>query len=204
MEVNPQEFATLIAQTVNTLVLGKYTDSYDLLAIAKLSAAIDSSNYYVEHMSKATNCANTPDHLTHAMKRRKVKGPVLEFGVASGKTINHLSTLTKDKVFGFDAFEGLPEKWRAGFEEGAFAQKTPQVNANVELVVGLFDETLPKFVKQNEFDKIALLHVDCDLYSSTKTIFHYLGSRIVPGTVIVFDEYFNYPGGRQHDFKAFA
>jgi hypothetical protein len=30
----------------------------------------------------------------------------LEFGVASGKTINYISKFTNDKVYGFDSFEG--------------------------------------------------------------------------------------------------
>ena len=50
---------------------------------------------------------------------------------------------------------------------------------------------------------ISLLHVDCDLYSSTKTIFDRLNDWIVPGTIIVFDEYFNYSGWELHEFKAF-
>jgi hypothetical protein len=41
------------------------------------------------------------------------------------------------------------------------------------------------------------------LYSSTKTIFDELADRFVPGTVIVFDEYFNYPNWQQHEYKAF-
>jgi len=44
----------------------------------------------------------------------------------------------------------------------------------------------------------------CDLYSSTKTIFERLEARIQPGSVIVFDEYFNYAGWQQHEYKAFA
>jgi len=48
-----------------------------------------------------------------------------------------------------------------------------------------------------------LIHVDCDIYSSTRTIFELLGQRMVTGSVIVFDEYFNYPGWRQHEYKAF-
>ena len=50
---------------------------------------------------------------------------------------------------------------------------------------------------------LSLVHIDCDLYSSTKTIFANLKDRIVPGTVIVFDEYWNYPGWRDHEFRAF-
>ena len=42
-----------------------------------------------------------------------------------------------------------------------------------------------------------------DLYSSTRTIFKLLGERFVAGTVILFDEYFNYPNWERHEFKAF-
>lgn len=73
------------------------------------------------------------------------------------------------------------------------------------LIEGLFEETIDKFVlslpDQNNY--ISLLHIDCDLYSSTKTIFNKLGFLIKKDTIIVFDEYFNYPGWRKHEFKAF-
>jgi len=38
-------------------------------------------------------------------------------------------------------------------------------------------------------------------YSSTKTVFDTLADRIVPGTVIVFDEFFNYPGSKRGESK---
>ena len=57
----------------------------------------------------------------------------LEFGVASGNTINYISKFTTDKVYGFDSFEGLPEKWRDGFDKGSFNRHgiLPHVNSNV-------------------------------------------------------------------------
>jgi len=45
--------------------------------------------------------------------------------------------------------------------------------------------------------------VDCDIYSSTKTIFQYLADRIVSGTIINFDEYHNYSGMQFHEYLAF-
>jgi len=48
-----------------------------------------------------------------------------------------------------------------------------------------------------------LLHIDCDLSSSTKTILDLLQDRIKDGAIIVFDEFFNYPGWEQHKYKAF-
>jgi hypothetical protein len=41
----------------------------------------------------------------------KNEGLWLEFGVCSGRTINLISTNTKNKVYGFDSFFGLPENW---------------------------------------------------------------------------------------------
>jgi len=50
--------------------------------------------------------------------------------------------------------------------------------------------------------KIGLLHVDCDLYSSTKTVFHHFKNNIREGTVIVFDELLNFDGYERHEIRA--
>jgi hypothetical protein len=126
----------------------------------------------------------------------------LEFGVAGGETLRTIAAQRKDKIYGFDSFQGLPENWRDGFDRGAFAQEIPLTPPNVELIVGLFGETLPHFVDQHR-GPVSFMHVDCDLYSSTNTIFNYLRDRIVSGTIIVFDEYFNYPGWESHEYRAF-
>ena len=119
----------------------------------------------------------------------------LEFGVATGKSINIISNYTKDTVYGFDSFEGLPEKWRDGFDKGAFDNKgvLPEVNSNVELIKGLFDETLVYFLKEKN-KKISFIHVDCDLYSSTKYVLDCVKPYLSDNCVIVFDELVNYPG----------
>jgi hypothetical protein len=44
--------------------------------------------------------------------------------------------------------------------------------------------------------------VDCDLYSSTKTIFDLLGHLIYSGTIIIFDELIGYRFWRRHEYKA--
>ena len=49
----------------------------------------------------------------------------------------------------------------------------------------------------------SLIHIDCDIYASTRTVLELLAARIVPGTVIVFDEYLNYPSWKEHEFRAF-
>jgi len=126
--------------------------------------------------------------------------------VFQGGTIRYIAMRRpKVDVHGFDSFEGLPEAW-SGFsmDKGAFARsgKLPRVPKNVTLHKGWFDATLPGWLKANS-GQVAFLHVDCDLYSSTKTIFEGLSSRIIVGTVIVFDEYFGYPNWKNHEYKAF-
>ena len=81
----------------------------------------------------------------------------------------------------------------------------PQVPSNVELHKGWFDDTLPAFLSRfgTSLPPVAYLHTDCDLYTSTRTVLTLLSPYIVAGTVIVFDEYFNYDGWEEDEFKAF-
>ena len=139
-------------------------------------------------------------------------GLVLEFGVFSGRTINSIADkLPSRKIYGFDSFEGLPETWQrddGGFAAGHFHTngELPKVPTNVKLIKGWFNETLPVFkadLAQHEDDnKIALLHIDCDLYSSTKTVFDEIGHLITKNTIIVFDELLNYPNAESHELLA--
>jgi predicted O-methyltransferase YrrM len=185
-------------------ISGVPTDGAILGLVDQLAAAVDSSSYLNTEMSACPKFGNMLELLAAAIRQSTIAdGLVLEFGVFSGLTINHLAGLTAQTVHGFDSFEGLPEDWRPNFQKGIFKREgLPDVRDNVRLHVGWFDRTLPGFVTENP-GPVGFLHVDCDLYSSTKTIFHWLTGRIVPGTVIVFDEYFNYVGWRNHEYKAF-
>lgn len=178
-------------------------DGADLVKIRRFATAFDSCAYMEQHMDA---CPHYPDPLRlleAVLPARRADGLVLEFGVDSGKTVNFIAERVVHTVYGFDSFEGLPEDWRPDFPKGWFHRSSPpNVRANVELVIGWFAETLPDFVRAHP-EPVAFLHVDCDLYSSTRTILEVLRPRIVPGTVILFDEYFNYVGWRNHEYKAF-
>jgi hypothetical protein len=130
----------------------------------------------------------------------------LEFGVDTGNTINYISKFTNDTVYGFDSFEGLPEKWRDGYDKGRFNRNgnLPEVNNNVVLIKGWFDKTLSDFI-QTQGKKVSFIHMDADLYSSTKYILNTLKNYLDEDCVIVFDELVNYPGfdGDTGELKAF-
>lgn len=167
--------------------------------------ALESTVDYVEeHMSGVRSFTNKLQLFDAVLPTASQNGLWLEFGVYRGETINYIAGKTNENIFGFDSFQGLPEFWRDGFEAGHFSvSQLPPVARNVELIKGWFNETLPPFMSQRRGDIISLIHVDCDLYSSTKTIFEKCGDHIKEGTVIVFDEYFNYPGWQHGEYKAF-
>lgn len=141
------------------------------------------------------------DLLSFAACSAPEEGLILEFGVASGATIKYLAmapALRGRAVYGFDSFRGLPERW-ADYAVGHFACEPPEVPDNVELIIGLFADTLPPFLATHG-GNAALIHIDCDLYSSTRTVLDHLTPRVVPGTVIQLDEYWIV---QEHERRAF-
>ena len=171
----------------------------------RIKRANESTVDYVEkHMLHVSSVASKWKVFDVALKTVSLDGLFLEFGVFKGVTINYIAKQLSGQIYGFDSFEGLPEFWRDGFGEGTFATTgLPKVKENVTLIKGLFDDSLPTFISEHRDEQVAFLHVDCDLYSSTKTIFQLLHDKIKPGTVIVFDEYFNFPGWQNDEYKAF-
>lgn len=165
----------------------------------------EAAEYARDHMAGAMIFPSQREILLYALQKAKPKGLVLEFGVAEGVSLRTIADAVDGPVHGFDSFEGLPEDWPGRHEpQGAYstAGMLPEVPGNVTLHKGWFDATLPAFLNAQQ-GTVSFLHMDCDLYTSTKTVLGLLADRIVPGTVIVFDEYFNYVSWRDHEFKAF-
>lgn len=135
--------------------------------------------------------------LHYVLTRHKPAGVALEFGVGSGQSTRLIAGHMP--VVGFDSFKGLPEDWREGFPAGMFAQHTIPDIPNTQLVVGLFEDTLPGFTPPA---RIGLVHIDCDLYSSTKTVLTHIRLHLKRGTIIVFDEWHGYEGCEQHEQRA--
>lgn len=182
----------------------------DLDNFLQINASIQSAKFIEKNMLKIPSFHNKFELLKYAIDVSKSssikgKGDFLEFGVYKGTTINYISkNIGKNIVYGFDSFEGLPEDWRTGFSKGVFkVDKLPKVNSNVKLVKGYFNNSINKFKKRFPNSICRFIHIDCDLYSSTKCIFDNLENKIVSGTVIVFDEFFNYSGWMEGEYKAF-
>lgn len=177
-------------------------------------ATEESARYALEHMSTAIPVQGRKysgggrlDLLEHALSLVSIPGFHAEFGVYKGETLTFIAQRIDCVVYGFDSFEGLPGDWFLGVRKGHFSLngEPPQLSImqnNFRLLKGWFHNSLPMFTSQIE-DRAAFIHIDCALYDSAKTVLDSLADRIVPGTVIVFDRYFNYPGWQKHGFRAF-
>jgi len=136
------------------------------------------------------------------LQKASKSGIALEFGVYSGKTLNLIAEQFPFQTFGFDSFDGLPEFWREGFDQGTFATSSIPDVRGATIIVGLFQDTLPGFIGSLD-KKISFIHLDADLYSSTKFALSQLNANIKKGCVIVFDEFMNYPDFENHEYLAF-
>lgn len=155
----------------------------------------------MRHLERA--CALRHDDLTHA----------LEFGVYTGGSIELMRRALPQtvEVFGFDSFRGLPTDWRdaegvlvGACESGFFSTDgvAPDI-PGVTFFVGWFADTLQDYLPKGR--PIGVLHVDCDLYTSTVTVLYGLDHLIVRDTIIVFDEWIYRHDARydDHEQRAF-
>jgi len=167
-----------------------------------------SAKYIEQNMSKAMLFSDRKLLWSFAISKVTTSGIFAEFGVSFGKSMSHFSKVVPKDVTiqGFDSFEGLREDFiGTSWTSGAFTTKgmIPKFKANVNLHVGWFNETLPKFL-QNSNENFAFIHLDADTYESTSFVLTLLKDRIVIGTIIVFDEYLGIPNWEKSEHQAWA
>ena len=153
------------------------------------------------------------NHLEIYKKITDLPGDILEFGVYKGTSIVRLLSFREllengasRKVVGFDAFGKFPadlesetdRDFARNFDDlGGYGISRPELDKhlkskglrNFELIEGDIRETLPEYVKNNPSLKIALLHIDVDVYEPSKVILEALWDRIVPGGILMLDDY---------------
>ena len=128
----------------------------------------------------------------------------LEFGVFEGASLRCWSTLLRhpDTTFdGFDSFEGLPENWNLYSSKKSFdlGGRMPSFDdPRVRLHKGWFADTLPDFVRTCVPKRSLVIHLDADLYSSTIFVLKQVRPLLVPGAILIFDEFSH----REHETKA--
>lgn len=117
------------------------------------------------------------------------EGACNKFGPLSEHSLKKEGTA----VYGFDWFKGLPEDWRRGFTVGAFGgRKVPKAPEGVTWVVGKYQDSLPKFLKEHVSEKVGYLMVDSDLCSSSAFILDQVYPQLSEGALVYFDEIMNF------------
>jgi hypothetical protein len=138
---------------------------------------------------------------------RTCPGPIdyLEFGVFEGRSILYWADKKKEpesRFYGFDTFTGLPEHWNKYFGKGCFntdGSVPDTIDKRVNFLKGMFQDTLPGFLKTFLPKNRLVIHNDSDLYTSSLFLLTKLNEVMRPGTIVIFDEF----GDVQHEFRAF-
>ena len=145
-------------------------------------------------------------------KITNIPGDIIECGVFKGvsftRFLTYRSLLENNfsrKIIGFDAFGKFPKqknksdknfikKWESSAGDGI--SKTELNNIllnkkfeNYELIEGDVFKTIPSFLKKNDAKKIALLHLDMDVYRPTKFVINKLFNRMSSNGIILIDDY---------------
>lgn len=130
----------------------------------------------------------------------------LEFGVWRGGSINYFAHARPDNEFhGFDSFDGLPQDWIRGRPRGHFKTERGCLKfaPNVIIHEGLFCDTIPK-LESCVREKVKFIHIDCDLGTSTSEVLWGMERAIrLNNCLLLFDEFYNYGGYEDHEFKSF-
>lgn len=184
-------------------VLSAINTPFDLHRVPQGSAysSRGSSAALVSSMAGARRFRTPLGVLHYGLSCAPESGLVAEFGVYTGETLRRIAA-RRPGAYGFDSFQGLPQDWRGAYRKGAFAVDDAPSVENAVLQVGWFEDTIEPFLASTP-GPAAFLHLDADLYTSTATVLEAFEDRIRAGTVLVFDEYFNYPGWQEHEHRAF-
>jgi len=149
-------------------------------------------------------------HAFKALDFNGIDGDYVEFGSYSGMTF-HLAfdqirrRKTKRHMWAFDSFQGLPQAaspldshpvWKKGSmsmgvdEFHEICRKHSIPDDGYTIVEGFYADTLAHMSAKALPTNIALAYIDCDMYSSAKTVLEFLKPRLKHGMILAFDDYF--------------
>lgn len=174
----------------------------------QLNRNADFQSFAAEHVN-AIPFFGHRKNLYHDLHARFVGKKVLtylEFGVWKGVSLEvwiKQNQNSASRFYGFDSFMGLPEDWNVARPQGSFdtGGQLPVIgDPRVRFVCGWFQDTLPGFLEKTQLDGQIVIHIDCDLYSSTLFCLTTLDRALPEGTILIFDEFYDL----EHEYAAFA
>jgi O-methyltransferase len=147
-------------------------------------------------------------------KINNIPGDYFEFGLWRGKTFRYAHEMKRRyrcddlRLWGFDSFEGLPQIddshdniWTPGqfacseAELRKILRKAGVREHEYELVPGYYERSLNADLHHRLTGRsAAIIYIDCDLYVSTKHVLNFVQRYLVNGTIVCFDDFYNYKG----------
>jgi O-methyltransferase len=117
----------------------------------------------------------------------------LEFGVADGESFDWWMTQNTDPAsnfYGFDTFTGLPEDF-GPYKKGTFnSGKIPSIkDSRGKFYQGLFQQTLPGFLKNFDNSSKTVVMLDADIFTATLFTLTSLAPYLKKDDIILFDEF---------------
>lgn len=144
--------------------------------------------------------------------RENIPGALVETGVWRGGACMMMKAVMTAHgdlrdLFVCDSFQGLP-KMEEGPDSSLPLNENPilaapleqvrshfsrldLLDANVHFIQGWFADTMPK-LRADGPRQIAVLRLDGDYYHSTKVVLDNLYDRVVPGGIVIIDDYYIY------------
>lgn len=189
------------------------THTHPLEVEQAIRAWNDSQDFIYENTQLNTRLYHDHWELRKAVfDMREGDGEILEFGVFEASSTNFFAKMMSDHgdsrcLVGFDSFSGFSEDWTGvekSYPKDRFDRSGifPDVEANVKLVDGFIEASLPKYIQENSIDSVAFVHIDTDTYSPAKTVLSLLKPYFGRGTIVLFDELLGYPNWRSHEYRA--
>jgi O-methyltransferase len=162
--------------------------------------------HYFEHTARKEffRCAFS------ALSFNGIDGDYVEFGCCGGVTFRLAYKYARKykhncKLWAFDSFCGLPPKSLPEDEHPVWVQGTMSIaldefkkicregnipDSDCHVVAGYYDQTLSNPCGKSLPTNICMAYIDCDMYSSTKTVFEFLMPRLKHGMIMAFDDYY--------------
>lgn len=158
-------------------------------------------------------------HAVIYVENRKIEGDIIEIGVyLGGSILSMMLTYEKTKALArefhlYDTFEGMTPPTEVDIDlHGYSAKMLLEVDNNIRCIGKLDDvksnihrhtSIVPRYhvgdILKNKYvpEKIAILRLDTDWYESTKHELDTFYDSVVPGGVIIIDDYGHWKGSRK-------
>jgi len=190
----------------NRLSFGRILDTAlkDLRIAAQMQAASTSVDWLYAHADRVPAYRNRPELLEAVLPLIPANGDLAEFGVFKGAVTWFVRPRFPDRTYhAFDSWQGVPESMGLAVDKFGFSLdgRVPDLPPATTIHTGWFEDTLPKWRAQCDAS-IAFAYIDCDLYESVRTVLEAIADRLRPGSIVIFDDWFNFPNWQAHSFRA--